>query len=71
MIKRISKQAMEYAAEVYGPQRRGELVWDPMTFEKKFAELLITEVHHLIVINGIDDIDEINRRILNEDPNPS
>lgn len=43
LISRLSKQAMDYAAEQYGPQRDGEQVWDPYTYDKKFAELIIAE----------------------------
>ena len=39
-VTKLSKQAMEYAAEQYGPQRAGEMVWDPLTYDRKFAELI-------------------------------
>ena len=43
IIAKLSKQAMDYAAEQYGPQRAGEKVWDPLTYDRKFAELIIEE----------------------------
>ena len=43
LIVRLSKEALEYAAEQYGPQRTGEKVWDPYTYDKKFAELIVKE----------------------------
>jgi hypothetical protein len=39
-VAMLSKQAMDYAAEQYGPQRAGEKVWDPLTYDRKFAELI-------------------------------
>jgi hypothetical protein len=42
-IKELSEQAISYAAEQYGPQRRGEQVWNPATYDQKFAELIIDE----------------------------
>ena len=42
-IKEISKKAMDYSIEQYGPQRSGEQVWNPLTYEKKYAELIIEE----------------------------
>lgn len=40
-VKKLSQQAMDYAAEQYGPQRRGEKVWNPLVYDEKFSELLI------------------------------
>ena len=37
-------EAMDYAAEQYGPQRKGEKVWWPHVFEQKFAELIIQDI---------------------------
>jgi hypothetical protein len=42
-IAQLSKIAMDYAAEQYGPQRAGEKVWDPLTYDRKFAELIVRE----------------------------
>lgn len=39
----MSQQAIDYAAEQYGPQRKGEKVWDPLTYDKRFAELIVWE----------------------------
>lgn len=47
-IAELSKQAMDYAIEQYGPQRRGESVWNPLTYEEKFAELIINECTQLL-----------------------
>lgn len=43
-IKELSEKAKDYAIEQYGPQRRGEQVWNPLTYETKFAELIVKEV---------------------------
>lgn len=43
IIESLAKQAMDYAAEQYGPQRQGEKVWDPYTYDRKFAELIVRE----------------------------
>lgn len=40
-IKSLSQKALDYAAEQYGPQRRGEKVWNPLVYDEKFAELLV------------------------------
>lgn len=39
-IALLAKKAQDYAAEQYGPQRAGEQVWDPLTYDRKFAELI-------------------------------
>lgn len=39
-IALLAKKARDYAAEQYGPQRAGEQVWDPLTYDRKFAELV-------------------------------
>lgn len=43
-IKEIAKKATDYAAEQYGPQRQGEKVWSPYTYDEKFAELFLDEI---------------------------
>lgn len=43
LIKELSKQAMDYAAQQYGPQRRGEQVWNPDIYDQKFAELIVLQ----------------------------
>lgn len=53
LIRKLSEQAMEYAAEQYGPQRKGELVWNPYTYEMKFSELIIAECQ-LAVVSRVD-----------------
>ena len=42
-IKELSQQAHLYACEQYGLQRKGELVWNPDTYEMKLAELIVLE----------------------------
>ena len=42
-VANFAKQAMDYAAEQYGPQRAGEKVWDPLTYDRKFAELIVMD----------------------------
>lgn len=57
-VKELSKIAMDYAAEQYGPQRAGEKVWDPLTYDRKFAELIATDIIALIRLhmprNGVN-----------------
>jgi hypothetical protein len=58
-IKRLAEKAMEYAAEQYGPQRQGEKVWNPYTYDQKFAELIVQECAkvactHMEINEGID-----------------
>lgn len=48
LVDRLVEQAMDYAAEQYGPQRRGEKVWYPNVLEKKLAELVLAEVDDVI-----------------------
>jgi len=43
IIAKLSNQAMDYATEQYGLQRAGEKVWDPLTYDRKFAQLLVEE----------------------------
>lgn len=57
-IERLSKEAMEYAAEQYGPQRQGEKVWNPHTYDQKFAELIVQEC-----VNVLHDNELWNRHI--------
>ena len=52
-IEEFAKQAMALAAELYGPQRAGELVWDPYTYDKKFAELIVREC--MTLCNTVSD----------------
>lgn len=47
-VAQLSKIAMDYAAEQYGPQRAGEKVWDPLTYDRKFAELIVRECGNYI-----------------------
>lgn len=49
---------MEYAAEQYGPQRQGEKVWNPHTYDQKFAELIVQEC-----VNVLHDNELWNRHI--------
>ena len=57
-VKELSKIATDYAAEQYGPQRAGEKVWDPLTYDRKFAELIATDIIALIRLhmprNGVN-----------------
>ncbi len=43
-IKELSRQAHLHACEQFGKQRKGELVWNPDTYEMKLAELIIDEI---------------------------
>lgn len=43
IFKKLSKQAMDYAIEQYGPQRKGEQVWNPDVYDQKYAELIVLE----------------------------
>lgn len=47
-LKVLSVEAMDYAAEQYGPQRKGEKVWNPYVFEQKFAELIIQDICNML-----------------------
>ena len=42
-IKDLADQAMKYAAEQYGLQRRGEQVWNPYLYDQKIVELVVQE----------------------------
>ena len=51
LIKELSKQAMDYAAQQYGPQRRGEQVWNPDVYDQKFAELIVNNCLSVVKSN--------------------
>lgn len=69
-VSKLSKQAMEYAAEQYGPQRAGEMVWDPLTYDRKFAELIAADCIAMIQLhmprNGVSSPENvISKRHIN------
>ena len=69
-VAKLSKQAMEYAAEQYGPQRAGEMVWDPLTYDRKFAELIAADCIAMIQLhmprNGVSSPENvISKRHIN------
>lgn len=47
-IKELSRQAYLYACEQFGKQRKGELVWNPDTYEMKLAELIVLDCANFV-----------------------
>lgn len=69
-VAKLSKQAIDYAAEQYGPQRAGEKVWDPLTYDRKFAELIVMDCIATIQLhmprNGVNSPENtISKRHIN------
>lgn len=42
-VDTLIREALDYAAEQYGPQRTGEKVWNPHTYDHKLIELVVKE----------------------------
>jgi len=51
-IKKLSEQAYDDIIE-----RTGDIVVFQEDFQQRFAELIIKEVHYVIVVGGVDDLD--------------
>lgn len=67
-IREIAIQAGEHANSVYVPPVRsktpgkiwedGHVDWHDL-FNEKFAELIVREAHEVIVVGGVDDVDNV------------
>jgi len=65
-VAMFAKQAVDYAAELYGPQRAGELVWEPLTYDRKFAQLIAQDCIAMIQMkmprNGVNSAENLQSK---------
>ena len=53
-VEQLIDEALVYAAEQYGPQRRGEKVWNPCTYDHKLIELVARKCMKIALDNDDD-----------------
>lgn len=61
MIDQLIQEALDYAAEQYGPQRIGEKVWNPHTYDYKLIELVVLECSNIDSKNWADPAYQIKQ----------